>query len=283
MNYIISVIKEFKNSLLLIYFYVFVVQLVFLAEPYVLGKTIDGLLVKDYNWLIAFIGLILAGNLFTYKQMVFDTKVYTQIYNKLIFAYLDHDKDSSTSTKIARTDMANNIVNFLEGDISYYIMSIISATGSLCFIFAQNTTAGFIAAACILPVIFIVRSFYKKIAQGTRVSNSLYEQKASAMHSGDINMIHTFFLRRRRVIIAQSTIQGKNWTSLQMSRGFFLIMALVVFTHDSIGLTQGQAVSMYSYIFQFLISLMSIPVGMETFTRMKDVISRIKTPLQNHV
>ena len=281
MNYIVSIIKQYKTSLLLIYFYVFVVQLIFLAEPYVLGKTIDGLLVKDYSWLILFAGLLLTGHLFTYKQMVFDTKVYTQIYNKLIFAYLDHDKDSTTSTKIARTDMAHSIIGFLEGDISYYIMSIISAVGSLCFIFAQNTTAGFIAAACIIPVIFIVRSFYKKIAQGTRVANSHYEQKASIMHSGDINLIHTFFLRRRRVVISQSTIQGKNWASLQMTRSFFLIMTLVVFTHDSVGLTQGQAVSMYSYIFQFLISLMSIPVGMETFTRMKDVISRIKTPLYN--
>ena len=99
------------------------------------------------------------------------------------------------------------------------------------------------------------------------------------MNSNDRGLIHTFFLRRRRVIIAQSTIQGKNWTSLQMTRGFFLIGALVVFTHDAVGLTQGQAVSMYGYIFQFLISLMSIPVGMETFTRMRDVISRIKTSM----
>lgn len=281
MNYIVAIIKQYKTSLLLIYFYVFVVQLIFLAEPYVLGKTIDGLLVKDYTWLCLFIGLLLAENLFTYKRMVFDTKIYTQMYNQLVFAYLDHNKDSDTSTKMARTDMAHSIINFLENDVAYYIMSVISAVGSLCFIFAQHVPTGFVAAGCILPVLLIVRHFYKKIAQGTRIGNSHYEQKMEIMNSNNESLIHTFFKRRRRIIISESTLQGKNWTALQTTRGFFLIVALVIFTHNSIGLTQGQAVSMYSYIFQFLISLMSIPVGMETFTRMKDIINRIKTPLSN--
>lgn len=36
---------------------------------------------------------------------------------------------------------------------------------------------------------------------------------------------------------------------------------------------------MYSYINQFLISLLSIPVGVDMFTRMSDVIKRLKTPI----
>ena len=53
----------------------------------------------------------------------------------------------------------------------------------------------------------------------------------------------------------------------------FLIIALIAFTHST-KITQGQAVSMYSYINQFLISLMSIPVGVETFTRIGVSITR---------
>lgn len=277
MNYIIRILKENKNSLLLVYFYVFIVQLIFLAEPYVLGKTIDGLLINDYTWLIIFFVLMILGNLFTYKRMVFDSKIYTKIYNQIIFTYLDHDKNSDTSTKNARTDLAFSIINFLEHDIAYYIMSIISAVGSLCFIYAQNLLAGIISSLCIIPVLLIVKFFYKKIEQGTIVGNTHYEQKMGIMNTNDIGLIQTFFKRRAKIVISQSTTQGKNWTSLQTTRSIFLILGLVVFTHNSIGLTQGQAVSMYSYIFQFLISLMSIPIGMETFTRMKDVINRIKT------
>jgi len=279
MNYVISIIKEYKKQLLLIYFYVFLVQMIFLAEPYVLGKMIDGLLNKEYGWLLTFIALLITGDIFTYKRMVYDTKIYTKIYNKLVFNYLDHDKTSDSSAKNARTDMTNNIINFLENDIAYYIMSIISVFGSLFFIFIQNSTTGFVVFLCVIPVLLIVKLFYKKIAQGTRAGHTLFEQKMQIMDSNNRSLIHTFFNRRQRIIIAQSTIQGKNWTALQVVRGVFLILALIIFTSTSEELTQGEVVSMYSYIFQFLISLMSIPIGMETFTRMKDVIDRIKKPV----
>jgi hypothetical protein len=62
-----------------------------------------------------------------------------------------------------------------------------------------------------------------------------------------------------------------------MTKTVFLVISLIVFTNKNIGLTQGQAISMYSYINQFLISLVSIPVGMEIYTRIKDVLNRIKT------
>jgi uncharacterized membrane protein len=97
------------------------------------------------------------------------------------------------------------------------------------------------------------------------------------MESEDEEKVKSFFKRRARVLIAQSTLQGKNWASLNIVKTVFLILALVVFTNSNFNLSQGQAISMYAYINQFLVSLMSIPVGMETFTRIKDVLSRINS------
>ena len=50
MKYIYNIAKEYKYSLLLIYLYMFIAQLLCLLEPYVLGKMIDGLIrnrIKD--------------------------------------------------------------------------------------------------------------------------------------------------------------------------------------------------------------------------------------------
>ena len=63
--------------------------------------------------------------------------------------------------------------------------------------------------------------------------------------------------------------------SLNVVKTIFLVFAVISFTASG-NISQGQAVSMYAYINQFLSSLMSIPVGVETFTRMKDIINRIK-------
>ncbi len=279
MDFIVNIVKKYTWSLLLIYFYIFANQLVFLAEPYVLGKSIDGLLHKQYEWLGVFLGMEIVAIGFMYKRMVFDTKVYTKIYNEISLQYLKHDKDSNTSTRVARTDMAYNIIHFLENDIHYYIASILTIIGSLFFIFLEHSLTGFVVSLCVIPILFIVFKFYKKIGQGTRAGNTLYEQKMQIMDTGIMSLIKNFFDRRAKIAIYQSTVQGKNWASLNFTKTVFLVLALIIFTYGNITLTPGQVTSMYSYINQFLISLMSIPVGMETFTRIKDVINRIKAPI----
>jgi hypothetical protein len=133
----------------------------------------------------------------------------------------------------------------------------------------------FIVLSCTIPISIIVYTFYKKIAQYTQVAHDHYEQKVQILSDNNENLVDTFFKRRRKILISGSTLQGKNWTALNSTKSIFLVISLIVLTSQT-KITQGQAVSIYAYINQFLISLMSIPIGVETFTRMKDVISRIK-------
>jgi hypothetical protein len=275
MNYIYGILKENKYSLILIYFYMLLAQLLYLVEPYILGKAIDGLIKKEYYWLWCFLIIELLANVFMYKRMVFDTKVYTKIYNDIVLNYLKNDNKSDTSTKVARTEMANNLINFFEHDMHYYIMAIVTISGSLFFIFLENINTGFVVLTCVIPISLIVYRFYNKIAQSTRVANTQFEQKFAIIDTNDENRIDTFFKRRKRILISGSTIQGKNWASLNVTKTIFLISALIIFTSYNSNLTQGDAIAMYAYINQFLISLMSIPIGVEIFTRIKDVTKRI--------
>jgi hypothetical protein len=102
---------------------------------------------------------------------------------------------------------------------------------------------------------------------------------ADVIKSKNTSVIETFFNRRKFILIAQSNIQGKNWVSINVSKMVFLLLSLVVFTHDNINLSQGEAIAMFSYISQFLNSIMLLPIGVETFSRMKDVISRIESDI----
>jgi len=277
MSYIYNIFKRYKCSLLMIYLFVFIAQIEYLIEPYVLGKMIDGLLIGEYYWLVVFFITSMVANVFMYKRMVLDTKIYTTIYNDIVFEYLKNDKTSEPSAKIARTEMANNIINFLENDLQYYIMAIMSLIGTLFFVFLQDYITGFVVALCLIPVLYIIKKLYKKIAQVTKVAFNQYEKKIGTMNEGNDKNINSFFERRRKIIIHLSTLQGKNWFSLNSVKTLFLVIALVVFTSRHTNISQGQAVTIYTYINQFLISLMSIPIGVETFTRIKDVIHRIKT------
>jgi ABC-type multidrug transport system fused ATPase/permease subunit len=270
-----AIIKKHKWRIALIYTYVFIAQCLFLVEPYLLGKAIDQTIHGEYYFLFLLLGVFIAENLFMYRRMVYDTKVYTDIYNEIVIDYLERDHDSDTSTKIARTDMAYNLINFLENDLHYLLMSVMSIIGSLYFIFAENALTGIVVLFCIAPVSLIVKLLYKKIAKATRVGNTHYEQKSSIMQTEDMALIENFYKRRKKVIVASSTLQGKNWAALNSVKSAFLIIAVIVFTGNVGNITQGSAVSMYAYINQFLISVLSIPISVEIFTRIKDVLARI--------
>ena len=275
MKNITDIIKKYKWKILIIYTYVFFTQVLYLAEPYILGNAIDGVLVKEYKFILILLGIFLTENLLMYKRMVYDTKVYVQIYNEIVFDYLKRDDDSDASSKIARTELTNNFINFLENDLQYFIMALMSIVGSLYFIFLGSWLTGVVVACCLLPTVLIVRIYYKKIAQGRRVGHTHYEQKFGTMNAADEGKIETFFKRRKRLIVNQSTLQGKHWASLNSVKSIFLVAAVIIFSQNA-GLTQGQAVSMYAYINQFLMSLMSVPIGVETFARVRDVLKRLK-------
>ena len=256
-------LKKHKWKIARIYTYVFVAQLLFLVEPYLLGKAIDHSLKGDHHYLIFLLGVFLLENYFMYRRMVYDTKVYTDIYNEIVLDYLEKDKTSDISTKMARTDIAFSLINFLECDLHYILMSIMTLIGSLYFIFIENSLTGFAVILCVVPIIFIVKILYKKIA------------KATIFNTEDISVIETFYKRRKRVVVASSTLQGQNWASLNSVKSAFLVLAVIVFTTFGKDVSQGSMVAMYAYINQFLISLLSIPVSMEVYSRIKDALHRI--------
>ena len=172
--------------------------------------------------------------------------------------------------------MANQLIDFIEHYAHFYISTLITIIGSLYFIFYQNYYVGLIVLFCILPISLIVIKFYKKIKQATVVSHDHYEQKVDIINKESAHEIETFFKRRRRLMIMSSNLQGKNWTLINSSKSLFLILALICLSKTSLNLTEGEIISSYAYINNFLIALVSIPVSAESFSRIRDVIQRIK-------
>lgn len=274
MKHLKNILSQYKSKLILIYFYMLVAESLLIIEPFILGKSIDGLILGSFNWIIFLFILFIFSNIFMYKRMVYDTKVYTKIYNEIVLKFVNNKKISN-SAKIARTDMANQLIDFIEHYAHFYISTLITVVGSLYFIFHQNYYVGFTVLACIPFLSLIVIKFYKKIKQATVVGHDHYEQKVDIINKENTIEIDTFFKRRRKLLIMSSNLQGKNWILINSTKSLFLVLGLVFLSKTSINLTEGELISSYAYINNFLIALISIPIGAESFSRIKDVIKRI--------
>jgi len=273
MNKIYNIFKTYKYKLSLIYVFMLFTELSILSQPYLLGKGIDGLINGRWNWIISLGFSYIISNLFNYKRMVYDTKVYTEIYNYIVFKFLKNN-NLTHSTKVARTDMAYDIVNVLEGYVHYYIATIVTVIGSIFFIYTQNFNVGVVVSFALLFILLSVLIFYKKIRQAIRVRNNHNENKVTSITAG-LNSSISFFNRKRKLDIYESTLQGKNWFLVGMIKSTFLLSSIILLILTSNNVTVGSVITIYSYVNNFLISLMSIPVAFEMYSRLSDIIKRL--------
>ena len=248
-------------------------ELSMIIQPYLLGRSIDGLIGGTWLWVILLFISYCISNLFDYKRMVYDTKVYTQIYNDIVLRFLKIN-NKPDSVKVARADMAHDIVGVLEEYVHYYIATIITIFGSIGFIFITNWKVGLSVTLALIVIIFAVLVFYKKIRQSIDVKNNHYENKVTAIQNGYDTSV-SFFNRRRRLEIFESTLQGKNWLLVGMIKSAFLVSSIVLLITTSDNITAGSVITIYSYVNNFLISLMAIPVAVEMYSRLSNIIKRI--------
>ena len=273
MKKFIVIFKQYKLQLTWIYLFMLLTELSILSTPFLLGKSIDGLISGSWCWLVLLGISYFLSNFFNYKRMVYDTKVYTTIYTDIALTYLKKD-DVDVSTKIARTDMAHEIVNVLEGYVHYYIATIVTIIGSLIFIYSENWQVGILVSFAVVFITSTVFVLYKKIKQGITIANNHYEKKAKSIEAGFASS-ESFFNRRRKIEIGQSTIQGKNWFLINSVKYVFLIFSIVLLVTTTKDITIGSVVTVYSYVNNFLISLLSAPVAIEMFLRISDVLKRL--------
>lgn len=273
MNQIYKIFKQYKYKLLLIYLFMLVTELAIITQPYLLGKSIDGLISGDTSWtLLLFISFV-TSQFFMYKRMVYDTKIYKKIYNDIVIDFLKKSKDDY-SIKIARTDMANDIVGVLEGYVHYYISIIITIVGSIGFIYLENWRVGLLVTISFIFIVLSVLLFYKKIRQSIIIRNNNYENKVKAIQSGYEKSV-SFLHRQRKIEIIESNLQGKNWFSVGIIKSIFLILSIITLIFTSENVTAGSVITIYTYVNNFLISLMSVPVAFEMYSRLSDIIKRL--------
>lgn len=248
-------------------------ELSVITQPFLLGKSIDGLIDGSWFWVVLLFISYIVSKLFMYKRMIYDTKIYTKIYNDIVLRFLKNSNENN-SKKIARTDMAHDVVGVLEGYVHYYIATIITIFGSIGFIYLSNWIVGLLVTLALIVILLAVLVFYKKIRQSINIRNNHYENKVSAILCG-YNSSVSFFNRRRKLEIFESTLQGKNWLLVGMLQSVFLILSIIVLVTTSKNITAGSVVTIYSYVNNFLISLMSIPIAFETYSRMSNILKRI--------
>ena len=89
MKKILEIANHYKKELLFIYSLIIAESILAITLPNLLGNMINGLLSNNYTGLLVYIVAIFFIIIILFKRYVYDTKIYTKIYNELCLNYLN--------------------------------------------------------------------------------------------------------------------------------------------------------------------------------------------------
>jgi ABC-type multidrug transport system fused ATPase/permease subunit len=270
--------KNNRGSLFFVYLLFFIESLLSLIYPMILGNSIDEFISGNYYYIINLV-LVLGGFVyFSYLRRIYDTRVFSTIYRKMILRYIgsEIDKNEKTSVINARTNMLNTVVSFFEVDLPYIFYSLFSIIGSVFIImFYYNVLIGLFILVFLIPIYYISEYFRKLLSVKYNESNNINEKDVEVIDSKDkLNIKHHYILKNL-LSIQISNIDARN-NLFNYSVNYLVIVIVlilfIIFDDPTIGIIMG----LYNYVLNYISGVGLIPNLILRYEYLKDVLNRIE-------
>ncbi len=269
-----------SNYKLLVFCYTlfFIESLLMITYPMVLGDSIDEFIEGNFYYSI-YLVLVLGGFILSsYFRRVYDTRIFSTIYRKMILKYIGReiDKKEKTSVINARTNMLNTIVSFFEIDLPYIFYSVFSIIGSVLIIMINyNFWIGLMMLIFMIPIYFISNYFRKLLSIKYSESNNLNEKDVEVIDQLDKTSIKHHYILKNLLSIQISNIDAKNNMFNNIVNYSLIIIVLIlfiVFDNPTVGIIMG----LYSYSLTYISGVGMIPNLVLRYEYLKDVLNRIE-------
>jgi ABC-type multidrug transport system fused ATPase/permease subunit len=252
-------------------------QLLALLMPLAIGEAINGLLGHDYWPLGLFIGLWLVLAVMTAGRKMYDTRVFMGIYVAVVTQVIKQQRAVGTPTSklVARSMLIREVVDFLERDIPDIFAMVITFIGSLVMLFLFDWHVASAALLLLIPVLLLNGWLWKPINRLNRSINNNLERQARIINQGSLLRLGQHFNFMRFLRVNTSDIEARTWMLIEL----FVVAATIyvfVYTAQTPGIEAGTIFSIVTYFWNFQGSLDRLPILMQSVSRVKDILRRIR-------
>ena len=252
-------------------------QLLALLMPLAIGEAINGLLGHDYWPLGLFIGLWLVLAVMTAGRKMYDTRVFMGIYVAVVTQVIKQQRAVGTPTSklVARSMLIREVVDFLERDIPDIFSMVITFIGSLVMLFLFDWHIASAALLLLIPVLLLNGWLWKPINRLNRSINNNLERQARVINQGSLLRLGQHFNFMRFLRVKTSDIEARTWVLIEL----FVVAATIyvfVYTAQTPGIEAGTIFSIVTYFWNFQGSLDRLPILMQSVSRVKDILRRIR-------
>lgn len=246
-----------------------------LMYPFAIGVAINGLLM-DNLWSLLPLALIwLAHTTSGYLRQRFDTRLFMDLFASLAaqMAVSQREEGESTSDIAARTDMVEELVEFLETDVPEAMTAVFGLVGGAVMLLFYDWLTALGMAALLLPAALIYLRFGRNVKRMEQGFNNRSEREVAVIHRGSAAGVRRHFRHLARWRIRVSDAEARTWSVLEL-------MSLVVFAAILIRLTSiddmmaGDIFAAVAYAVSMLVALDRLPGIVGSVARMADNVRR---------
>lgn len=246
-----------------------------LLYPFAIGFAINGLLADKPLTLVPLLLIWLAHTASGYFRQRFDTRLFTEIYAELAakIAIDQREQGTTTSDIAARTDMVEELVEFMEEDIPALMMALFGLVGGAVMLFFYDWLAGLIMSVVLLPAALIYWRFGHRVQRLERRFNNRAEREVSVIHRGNSGSLRRHFLGLARWRVMVSDSEARSWSSLELISLLLFVAVLIRLTAiDS--MLAGDIFAAVAYALSMLTAMDALPGIVSALGRMWDNVSR---------
>lgn len=244
-----GIFARFKWSILGTFGLVVIENLIFIAQPYLIGRTVDGLIADDYTNLMVYIAVALGHVCVTTTRMSYDDRTYARIRARLSIETVMHQQraKSSLSETAERTALCDEILGFFERGLFVIVKSFVEIVGAMAML------VYFDWRICLAAVCSMIVSQLIWISTRSRVKtlftqrNNQREKKVQEIESGDHQRIANHFNSIARIKVKLSDYEAFSSGAFElMGVAVFCFAALVANTIEAV--TAGMLIACFGYV-----------------------------------
>lgn len=248
-----------------------------LMFPLAMGIAIDGMLQQSYFGLSLLGGLGALAIVVGSGRRFYDTRVYSRIYAAAGTRIVEQERRRSQEVSVisARTNMANELVEFFETSFPAIIDCLIGLFGTLAMIWFLQTNV-FVAcliATCMITCVYALTS--KRTYALNKGVNQETEQQVEVLSHRPIAEVGNHFARLMRWNIRLSDLETVNFAVSWLVMIVLLVYSVAATVQSGVTV-HGRILAILMYVFGYIESVISIPLYYQQFVRLQEISHRLE-------
>ncbi|MEX3008524.1 ABC transporter six-transmembrane domain-containing protein [Hoeflea sp. TYP-13] len=242
--------------------------------PLFIGFAIDGLLSDELNALLRLAAILAGLTAVGVIRRIYDTRVYGTIRVELGKALVGRADSVPVSTLNARLCMSRELVDFLETEVPALMSSSVQLVVAVVVLFSFHSTLSYAALATAVTMITLYFLFHGRFFRLNADHNHQTEKQVSVLEANSPEglLSHLNVLRRIEIRLSdtEAYVYGAIFTVLL---GFIIFNLWFASTH--IETTVGTIFSIISYSWEFVESALVLPITLQGWSRLSEIMKRI--------